>query len=69
MNFKKALLAKKDIFLRALTKKMLSYALGRRIEIMDRTEIDRILESMEETGDGFRDLVRLIVLSETFASP
>jgi hypothetical protein len=48
---------------------MLSYALGRRIEIMDRTEIDRILESMEETGDGFRDLVRLIVLSETFASP
>ncbi|MBT3481542.1 MAG: DUF1592 domain-containing protein, partial [Opitutales bacterium] len=69
VNFKKALLAKKDIFSRALTKKMLSYALGRRIEIMDRTEIDRILESMEETGDGFRDLVRLIVLSETFASP
>jgi hypothetical protein len=69
VNFKKALLAKKGAFSRALTKKMLSYALGRRIEIMDRPEIDRILESMEETGDGFRDLVRLIVLSETFASP
>ena len=57
-----------DLFKRALTKKMLSYALGRRIEIMDRPEIDRILASMEEEGDGFLDLVRLIVLSESFGS-
>lgn len=69
VGFKKALLDRKDSFTRALTKKMLSYALGRRIEIMDRPEIDWILASMEEEGDGFQDLVRLVVLSEAFASP
>jgi hypothetical protein len=69
VGFKKALLGRKNSFTRALTRKMLSYALGRRIEIMDRPKIDRILASMKEEGDGFQDLVRLVVLSEAFASP
>jgi len=69
VEFKKALLTRKHAFTLALTKKMLSYALGRRIEIMDRPEIDAIMASLEEDGDGFRDLVRLVVSSESFASP
>ncbi|MDA0350107.1 MAG: DUF1592 domain-containing protein [Verrucomicrobia bacterium] len=69
VEFKKAMLEKKDAFTRALTKKMLSYALGRRLEISDRPEIDSILETLEENGDGFRDLVYLIISSESFASP
>ena len=68
VGFKKALLSQKDAFKRALSQKMLGYALGRRIEIVDRPEIDRILEELEESGDGFRDLVRLVVTSEAFAS-
>jgi hypothetical protein len=69
VEFKRAMLAKKDSFTRALTRKMLSYALGRRLEITDRPEVDRILEFLEAEGDGFRDLVLLIITSETFASP
>jgi hypothetical protein len=69
VEFKQALLNKKDAFTRALASKMLSYALGRRLEIMDRPEIDGILESLEDKGDGFRDLVHLVVSSESFGSP
>jgi len=36
---------------------MLSYTLGRRIEITDRPKIDRIVSYLEEESDGFRDLV------------
>tara|TARA_Y100000588_G_scaffold41748_2_gene39844 strand:+ start:138 stop:839 length:702 start_codon:yes stop_codon:yes gene_type:complete len=69
VEFKNALQSKKATFARALTKKMLSYALGRRIEITDRPEVDRILSSLEEDGDGFKDLVWQVVSSDTFASP
>ena len=69
VEFKEALLSKQDTFNRALTKKLLAYALGRRIEIMDRPEIDRILYSLNEDGSGFRDLVWLVISSEAFASP
>lgn len=69
VQFKKALMSRKDAFARALTKKMLAYSLGRRIEIMDRPQIDELLTSLETEGNGFRDLVHLIVSSETFARP
>jgi hypothetical protein len=69
IEFKKALMNRKDAFTRALTSKMLAYALGRRIEIMDRPQIDAIIADLEEAGNGFRDLVRLVVTSETFARP
>ena len=69
IGFKQALMNRKDAFARALTKKMLAYSLGRRIEIMDRPQIDALLVSLEAEGNGFRDLVHLIVSSETFAKP
>ena len=69
VEFKQAMLAKKELFTRALARKMLSYALGRRLEITDRPEVDRILEELSEEGDGFRDLIYLVITSETFASP
>ena len=69
VEFKQALMSRKDAFARALTKKMLAYSLGRRIEIMDRPQIDELLLSLESEGNGFRDLVHLIVLSETFSRP
>ncbi len=68
VEFKKVLMTRKDQFTRALTEKLLAYAIGRRIEIMDRPEIDRIIEELGEKGDGFRDLVKLVATSETFAS-
>ena len=48
---------------------MLAYALGRRIEIMDRPAVDAILADLEERGGGFRDLIALVATSESFSRP
>ena len=69
VDFKKILLEKQSLFNRAITEKMLAYALGRRIEIMDRPVVDAILADLEEQGGGFRDLIRLVATSESFSRP
>ena len=56
-------------FARALTNKLMEYALGRPMEISDRPEIDRILEKVEKEKLGFRDLVTEVVTSKLFARP
>jgi hypothetical protein len=56
-------------FVRALTNKLMEYALGRQMEISDRPEIDRILEKVEKEKLGFRDLVLAVALSELFTNP
>ncbi len=59
----------KGKFIRALTNKMMEYALGRQMEISDRPEIDRILEKMDDEKLGFRDLVVEVVTSNLFVRP
>ena len=59
----------KGKFIRALTNKMMEYALGRQMEISDRPEIDRILEKMDDEKLGFRDLVIEVVTSNLFVRP
>ncbi|QGJ72214.1 Secreted protein containing planctomycete cytochrome C domain [Planctomycetales bacterium 10988] len=66
VGFKKSLVQHPEQFKRALTEKLLSYACGRRIEPSDRPQVDAILEELEARGNGFRDLIELVVLSETF---
>jgi len=56
-------------FARALTNKLMEYALGRQMEISDRPEIDRILEKVEKEKLGFRDLVTEVVTSSLFVRP
>jgi hypothetical protein len=56
-------------FARALTNKLMEYALGRQMEISDRPEIDRILEKVEKEKLGVRDLVLAVALSELFTKP
>ncbi|MCB1122169.1 MAG: DUF1592 domain-containing protein, partial [Verrucomicrobiae bacterium] len=68
-GFKRALLEREDVFTRGLTRKLLSYSLGRRLEIMDRPAVDAILDKLETAHGGFRDLLYLVIASETFASP
>ena len=46
--------------------KLMAYAMGRPMGPSDRPHLDRILEGLEEKGNGFRDLLRLVVLSEPF---
>jgi hypothetical protein len=56
-------------FIRALTNKLMEYALGRQMEISDRPTIDRILNKVEKENLGFQDLVIQIVSSNLFLRP
>lgn len=47
---------------------MMTYALGRELEIGDRPSTDKILAELQASNGGLRDLVRLIVQSKPFLS-
>ncbi len=68
VGFKAILLEQKEQFVRALTEKLLTYAMGRRVETGDRPAIDQILAQSRERGDGMRDLIKLVVQSDPFRS-
>lgn len=65
-EFRKLLVDRHDQFKRCLTQKLMSYALGRELEVGDRPAIDKILTELHATNGGLRDLIRLIVLSKPF---
>jgi hypothetical protein len=67
-GLKKALVARKDQFARMLTERLLTYGCGRRMEALDRPEIDRVLAATKKDDYRFRDLLEQIVLSPTFRS-
>lgn len=60
------LLHRQDQFVRALTHKMLTYALGRPLTFADRRHVDSLATQLRQQGDGLATLVRLIVLSDAF---
>ena len=66
-GLKKILLTRQDQFAKMLTEKLLAYACGRRMEGMDREQIDQILAALAKDNHGTRSLIEHIVLSETFA--
>ena len=53
-------------FSRALTARMLTFALGRGLEYYDRCAIDRIIVELERDGFRFHSLVKQIVFSDPF---
>ena len=65
-EFKDLVLEQEETFIRCLTKKMLTYAIGRKLNSGDRPAIDKIINEMLGSGKGVRDLIKMIVLSETF---
>ncbi len=67
-GLKKILIERKDQFARTLAERLLSYACGRRIERLDRPEVDRIVKELAERGYGFKDLIELVALSKAFQS-
>ena len=62
----KVVVAQDDTFTRCLTKKMLTYAIGRKLNSSDRPSIDRISKEMVGTEKGVRDLIQAVVASEGF---
>ena len=65
-DFRSLLIAKHEQFTRALTEKLMTYALGRAPEFTDRAAIDSILKDFYVNNGGFKDLIRAVVLSEPF---
>ncbi|MCB1227612.1 MAG: DUF1592 domain-containing protein [Verrucomicrobiales bacterium] len=68
VEFKQRLLERKTLFERTLTERLLMYAVGRRLEALDRPVINTIVRQTEAQGSGLRTLLRGIVTSEVFLS-
>jgi hypothetical protein len=58
-DFKRALLAEKDHFVRGFVEKVLSYALGRPVGATDRGTIDEIIKSLEPADRGDQEKYRM----------
>jgi Protein of unknown function (DUF1592)/Protein of unknown function (DUF1588)/Protein of unknown function (DUF1585)/Protein of unknown function (DUF1587)/Protein of unknown function (DUF1595)/Planctomycete cytochrome C len=65
-EFRKLMVERQGQFNRCLTEKLMTYALGRELEVGDRPSVDKILAELEAAKGGLRDLIRLIVLSKSF---
>ena len=57
---------KKEDFLQHLTRKLLSYALGRELQFSDERAVHKIIEHLKKDGLGARTLIHQVVLSEPF---
>ena len=57
---------RKKAFVRCLTEKLFTYALGRGIEYFDRSAIEEISRRMSERGYRFSDLILFLVESVPF---
>ena len=60
------LIERHELFTRSLTENLMTYSLGREVEVGDRPAIDRICEDMADPNKGLRDLIKAIVASESF---
>ena len=66
-EYKKLLLSDSDQIARALTEKLLVYALGRDLTFADRSTVSAIVADVKKKNYGLRTLVLDVVQSETFA--
>ena len=58
--------ARREQFHRALTERMMIYALGRGLEYYDKCAVDKALDNMKDRGYRFSSMVEGIVLSDPF---
>ena len=65
-EFRKLLVDRQDQFNRCLSEKLMTYALGRELEVGDRPGIDEILAELDGNKGGLRELIRLVVLRKPF---
>ena len=65
-ELREALLARKDLFVRNLTSKLLGYALGRSLTPQDGCTVDAIVDRVREKGYASKSLIQEIVLSVPF---
>jgi mono/diheme cytochrome c family protein len=65
-ELRKVLVAKADQFRRALSEKMLTYALGRGLEYYDRCAVDDIMSALKSGDDKFSAMIIAIVQCDPF---
>ena len=65
-QFRNLVIAERETFIRCLTKKLLIYAIGRKLNSGDRVVVDEIVEEMNTSSKGMTDLIKMIVINETF---
>jgi hypothetical protein len=65
-QLKTVLLAKKDLFVRNLSNKMLGYALGRGLTLKDSCVVDTIVADVEKHDYSARSLIDAVVMSVPF---
>ncbi|QDV52785.1 DUF1592 domain-containing protein [Gimesia fumaroli] len=63
-----ALSKQETLFLKCLSGKLLTYALGRELGVADNPTIDRAVSKMKENDTTLRSLIKFVVLSEPFRS-
>ncbi len=66
VDLKQVVKDRKQLFLRCLTEKMLTYALGRGLEYYDRSTVDRIVAQLEASGYKSSVMITEIVKSDPF---
>lgn len=66
VQFKDAILAEKERFVRAFAGHLLSYALGRKLDARDGPSLDRIVANSAKDGYRFRTMMKEVVLSRSF---
>jgi Protein of unknown function (DUF1592)/Protein of unknown function (DUF1588)/Protein of unknown function (DUF1587)/Protein of unknown function (DUF1585)/Protein of unknown function (DUF1595)/Ca-dependent carbohydrate-binding module xylan-binding len=65
-ELKQILMGRKDVFARALTEKMLTYALGRGVEYYDKPATDTIVSALAKNGFRFSTLIAQVATSDPF---
>jgi hypothetical protein len=65
-EFRSHIVRRQDQFTRCLTEKLLTYAIGRELEIGDRPDVDSIIHQTQQKSLGLRELIELVILSEAF---
>ena len=68
-EFKKLLARDPDQLARNLARKLLTYALGRKVGFSDRPTVEKIVDQVRTRNHGFRSLIHAIVQSDAFLKP
>jgi hypothetical protein len=66
-DFRKLMIEREDEFTRCLAEMLMTYAMGRELDLGDRPVIDRILKEAKENDAGLKDLIVAVVLCESFS--
>jgi hypothetical protein len=65
-DYRRILAGSREAFRKTLANRLLTYALGRGLEVPDRCSVDQIAEKMAAADDRFSALVLAVVESEPF---